>query len=671
MILSVHHIRKSFLEVPILTDITFHLEKGERTAIIGANGAGKTTLLRIITGELEADSGTVSFARGTSWGYLAQNQNIDSSNTIYEELLTVKKDLVEMENRIAQYEQLMTQLTGKELEEVIDEYNELLPKFRDANGYAYRGEITGILRGLGFDDEDFSKTIATLSGGQKTRVALARLLLEAPDIIFLDEPTNHLDIDALRWLETYLASYRGTVLIISHDRYFLDKAVTRVIEIENGQVRSFSGNYSFYAEQKKALREQAWHQYLSNQAEIRHQEEVIAKLKQFNREKSIKRAESRQKQLSKMSVVDKPFDLRDDMHLTLRPCIRSGREVMQVRHLAKAFGSNLLFEDLTFDLRRGEHVAIIGRNGSGKSTLLKILIGQLAADGGTIRFGTNVHLGYYDQEHHVLNDDNTLFEEISDECPSMTNTEIRSLLASFLFTGDDVFKRIADLSGGEKGRLSLAKLMLSEANFLLLDEPTNHLDMTSKEVLENALNSYEGTVLCVSHDRYFMNHTASRILSLTDHRLLDYPGCRDGEPAPDRYIGNYDYYVEKSSQAPETGNFLPRSGAAPAGIAPASPGAASLRGSAGPVKEPAAPPSAGDNYRRQKEEQAKLRRKQNELKKCEEEIMRLEERMAAIDEEMALPENCTNLSVLSELQKERADCEESLAALYGQWEELA
>ena len=661
MILSVHHISKAFLEVPVLTDITFHLEKGERAAVIGANGAGKTTLLRIITGELGADAGTVSFAKGTTWGYLAQNQNIDSANTIYEELLTVKKDLVEMENRIALCEQLMTQLTGHELDRVIEEYNELLPEFRDRNGYAYRGEITGILRGLGFQDEESGKSIATLSGGQKTRVALAKLLLEAPDVIFLDEPTNHLDIDALRWLETYLASYRGTVLIISHDRYFLDKAVNRVIEIENCRAQSFAGNYSAYAERKKALREQAWHQYLNNQAEIRRQEEVIAKLKQFNREKSIKRAESREKQLSKMTVTEKPFELRDDMRLTLRPCIRSGREVMQVRHLSKAFGDNVLFNDLSFDLRRGEHVAVIGRNGTGKSTLLKLLMGQLAADGGTVRFGTNVHPGYYDQEHHVLNERNTVFEEISNECPAMTNTEIRSLLASFLFTGEDVFKRIADLSGGEKGRVCLAKLMLSEANLLLLDEPTNHLDMTSKEVLENALNSYEGTVLCVSHDRYFMNRTASRILSLTDRMLLDYPGCRDDEPAPERFLGNYDFYLEKSAALQGTGKETPR---APSSAKAAAPADGSSRASMEAADGAAA-------YRRQKEEQARLRKKQSELKKCEEEILRLEERIASIDAEMSAPENGTNLALLTDLQKERSALEDTLTGLYETWEELS
>ena len=667
MILSVHHISKAFLEVPVLQDVTFHLERGDRAAIIGSNGAGKTTLLKIITGELAADEGTCAFSRGTTWGYLAQEQNIDSSNTIYEELLGVRQDIVQMEQKIATLEQLMEQLSGEELTAVIEEYQDLTQQFQRENGYAYRGEITGVLRGLGFPDEDFEKSIQMLSGGQKTRVALAKLLLKKPELIFLDEPTNHLDINAIRWLENYLASYRGTVLLVSHDRYFLDRTVTQVIEIENTRARLFAGNYTFYAAHKQALREQERHQYLNNQAQIRHQEEVIAKLKQFNREKSIKRAESREKQLSRIQVLDKPVEIRDDMRLVLKPCIRSGREVMQVRHIAKSFGENQLYCDLTFDIRRGEHVALIGGNGTGKSTLLKILIGQQSADAGTVHFGTNVHLGYYDQEHHVLNGENTLFEEISDAFPDMTNTEIRSLLASFLFTGEDVFKRIADLSGGEQGRVSLAKLMLSEANFLLLDEPTNHLDMTSREVLENALNSYEGTVLCVSHDRYFMNRTASRILSLQEGLLLDYPGCREGENAPDCYIGNYDYYLEKASQVEEM--LREQEKQRIAGSSP-SPHGAAVRGrdEGGPKTDSAA---GGEAYRLKKQEQARLRKQQNDLKRCEEEIEKLEARIAAIDAEMALPENCSDIARLHTLQKEKEADEETLAAWYEKWEALS
>lgn len=671
MIVSVQHISKAFLEVPVLTDISFHLEKGDRAAIVGINGAGKSTLLKIMMGELSADEGSVAFSRDASVGYLAQNQGLGMDGTIYEELLDVKKDLVELEQKIARDEHLMTQLTGAELGSVIEEYNDLLTRFQSGNGFSYKGEITGILRGLGFKDEEFDQPVSTLSGGQKTRVALAKLLLEKPDIILLDEPTNHLDIAAIRWLETYLANYKGTVLIVSHDRYFLDKTVNHIIEIENTHALVFNGNYSFYAEEKKKLRDQKWHQYLNNQAEIKHQEEVIAKLRQFNREKSIKRAESREKQLAKKEVIEKPFELRDDMRLTLKPCIRSGRDVMQVRHLSMGFEDKRLFDDITFDIQRGEHAAIIGNNGTGKSTLLKIIIGQLSPLSGTVRFGTNVHIGYYDQEHHVLTDSNTVFEEISDAHPDMTNTEIRSLLASFLFTGEDVFKRISDLSGGEKGRVSLAKLMLSEANFLILDEPTNHLDMVSKEVLENALNSYEGTVLYVSHDRYFMNRTASRILSLTDQLMLNYPGGQKDTQPPACYIGNYDYYLEKSAQVEsvlkadelrriqEEGNGL-------SGTAAAS----TPSGAQAPVPEKTAPGGSTD-YKRQKEEQARLRKLQNDLKKCEAEIAQIEEHSAAIDEEMARPENCTNLGKLSELQKEKSAGESRLEELYSRWEELS
>ncbi len=698
MILSVQHICKSFSEVPVLTDITFHLERGDRCAVVGINGAGKSTLLKIMTGEIKADEGAVSYARDTTLGYLAQNQDIGSGGTIYEELLSVKKELVELEKKIALDEELMTRLTGDELNRLIEEYNDRLARFRNENGFSYKGEITGVLRGLGFHDEEFGQPIHTLSGGQKTRVALAKLLLEKPDVILLDEPTNHLDIAAIRWLETYLANYKGTVLIVSHDRYFLDKTVNHIIEIENTRALMFHGNYSFYAEEKQKLREQQWHQYLNNQAELRHQEEVIAKLKQFNREKSIKRAESRQKQLAKKEVLEKPVELRDDMRLSLKPCIRSGRDVMQVRHLSMAFEDKRLFEDITFDLLRGEHAAIIGDNGTGKSTLLKIIIGQLQALSGTVRFGTNVHVGYYDQEHHVLNDANTVFEEIADAYPDMTNTEIRNLLASFLFTGEDVFKRIADLSGGEKGRVSLAKLMLSEANLLILDEPTNHLDMVSKEVLENALNSYEGTVLYVSHDRYFMNRTASRILSLTGQLMLNYPGGHAGEPAPACYLGNYDYYLEKAAQVEdalrrdEIRRIAEAAGKSPSEIAEAlgksetagkesdlqadrlSP--ASPAGEISPSREvsstsgtPAA--SGSQDYRKQKEEQAKLRKLQNDIKKCEAEIAQLEERNTGIDEEMALPENCTNLERLAALQKEKSANEERLETLYPKWEELS
>ena len=692
MIIACHHISKEFIDKTVLSDITFHLEKGDRAAIVGVNGAGKTTLLRIMAGEMEADQGSVTLSAGAKLGYLAQDQGLDASNTIYGEALEAKREIIEMEQQLSRYEQEMESVKGNALNELIESYTSLLHRFEMMNGYAYKGEIVGVLRGLGFSDDEFDKSIATLSGGQKTRVALARLLLQNPDVIMLDEPTNHLDLGSIRWLESYLASYRGTVLIVSHDRYFLDRTVTKVIEIENASATFFTGNYTVYAEKKKALRDQQRRAWLNNQAQIRHQEEVIAKLRQFNREKSIKRAESREKLLNKMDVVDKPFQLRDDMHLKLTPCIRSGREVLTVENLAKGFDGHMLFTGLGFHIRRGEHVALIGDNGTGKTTILKILNGLVGQDAGHIRLGTNVHIGYYDQEHHVLNDSNTVFEEIADAFPGMTNTEVRNLLASFLFTGDDVFKLIGELSGGEKGRVSLAKLMLSEANFLILDEPTNHLDIVSREVLENALNSYEGTVLYVSHDRYFINRTASRIMELTRQVLVNYPG-NNSENIPDKFIGNYDFYVEKSSQVGEklisglqsadaNGSFAGSEDSVQSGIRRyegEGSGQKAPSSATGAPKDRAAldnrsSRSAGggvEDWKTRKEEQARRRKIANDLKKCEDEIARLEAEGEGLDEEISLPENSTDPDKLRDLTAKREAVDETLSVLYEQWETLS
>lgn len=674
MILACHHISKEYPENIVLRDITFHLEKGDKAALIGINGAGKTTLLKIIMGEETADEGTVSFERDCSIGYLAQNQDLSSDRTVYEEVLSVKQYLIDMEKKLGEYERQMENLKGEALTETISVYTDLLHTFERENGYAYKGEVTGVLKGLGFSQAEYDQQVSTLSGGQRTRVALGKLLVQKPDLIMLDEPTNHLDMNSIRWLETYLSNYRGTVLIVSHDRYFLDRTVTKILELENGRCMQFGGNYSVYAERKKALREQQYHAYLNNQAQIRHQEEVIEKLRRFNREKSIKRAESREKLLQKTEVLEKPIDIKDDMHLIFTPCIKSGREVLSVEDLAKSYGSKQLFSGLSFKIRRGEHVALIGDNGTGKSTILGILNEVVSPDRGVIRLGTNVHIGYYDQEHHVLHDNKTVFEEISDEYPSMNNTQIRSLLASFLFTGEEVFKRIGDLSGGEKGRVSLARLMLSKANFLILDEPTNHLDLVSKEVLENALNSYEGTVLYVSHDRYFINHTASRILSLTRNVLLNYPG-NNAEKAPERFIGNYDFYLEKSSQVEDA--LLENAYRDGQGIAALS---ASASNTSGPKVTGASVP-AGEKqasgspekqtWAQQKEEQARQRKAANDLRKCEEKISSIEEEIASIDEKMALPENYSNAENLADLNRQKEQLEEELAGLYEQWESLS
>lgn len=642
MILSCQNISKAFVENQVLKNVSFHIEDHEKAAIVGINGAGKTTLLRIIVGEMTPDDGQVVLARDKTLGYLAQNSTVDTSHTIYEELLSVKADLLRLEEKIRECENNMKHAEGDALEDLMKQYTSLTHAFETGGGYLYRSELVGVLKGLGFTEDEFSKPVATLSGGQKTRVALGRLLLQNPDLIILDEPTNHLDMNSIAWLETYLLNYKGAVLIVSHDRYFLDRIAGKVIEIDQSKATTFMGNYSDYAVKKEQLRVAAWNAYMNQQREIKHQEEVIEKLKSFNREKSIKRAESREKMLDKIEVIEKPSEVRTDMKLTLTPRILSGNDVLTVEHLAKSFDSHKLFTDVNFEIKRGEHVAIIGDNGSGKTTLLKILNGLVPADQGTFRLGSNVEIGYYDQEHHVLHSEKTLFEEISDDYPYLNNTQIRNVLAAFLFTGEDVFKRISDLSGGERGRVSLAKLVLSNANFLILDEPTNHLDIMSKEILEDALNGYEGTILYVSHDRYFINRTAHRILDLTEGQFVS-------------YVGNYDYYLEKHDTVM-------------AAIEASTPQSADADNTAATK---AAESEVKLDWKAQKEEQARLRKKENDLKKCEEKIAELEARISEIDTEMSDPAIGTQVAKLQELSKEQTSCQEQLEKLYEQWEELA
>lgn len=642
MILSCQNISKAFVENQVLKNVSFHIEDHEKAAIVGINGAGKTTLLRIIVGEMTPDDGQVVLAKDKTLGYLAQNSTVDTSHTIYEELLSVKADLLRLEEKIRECENNMKHADGDALEDLMKQYTSLTHAFETGGGYLYRSELVGVLKGLGFTEDEFSKPVATLSGGQKTRVALGRLLLQNPDLIILDEPTNHLDMNSIAWLETYLLNYKGAVLIVSHDRYFLDRIAGKVIEIDQSKATTFMGNYSDYAVKKEQLRVAAWNAYMNQQREIKHQEDVIEKLKSFNREKSIKRAESREKMLDKIEVIEKPSEVRTDMKLTLTPRILSGNDVLTVEHLSKSFDSHKLFTDVNFEIKRGEHVAIIGDNGSGKTTLLKILNGLVPADQGTFRLGSNVEIGYYDQEHHVLHSEKTLFEEISDDYPYLNNTQIRNVLAAFLFTGEDVFKRISDLSGGERGRVSLAKLVLSNANFLILDEPTNHLDIMSKEILEDALNGYEGTILYVSHDRYFINRTAHRILDLTEGQFIS-------------YVGNYDYYLEKHDtvMAAIEAN-APQNADADSGVA-----------------AKAAESEVKLDWKAQKEEQARLRKKENDLKKCEEKIAELESRISEIDTEMSDPSIGTQVAKLQELSKEQTACQEQLEKLYEQWEELA
>lgn len=643
MILACHHISKSFGTDVILDDISFHIEEYEKAAIIGINGAGKSTLLKIIMNELAPDSGEVILAKGKTIGYLAQHHSRDSKRTIYEELLDVKKEVILLEERMAETEHAMKDAKGEELDQLLKSYARMRQSFEDQNGYAYRSEVVGVLKGLGFAEEDFNKEVHLLSGGQKTRVALGRLLLAKPDILLLDEPTNHLDMNSTAWLETFLMNYKGAVIIVAHDRYFLDKVVTKIIEIDHHQGLVFKGNYTDYAAKKAQLRDMQRKAWLNQQQEIAHQEAVITKLRSFNREKSIKRAESREKMLDKMERVDKPLEESDGMRIMLEPDTLSGNDVLFIENLTKSYDGEYLFQNVSMDIKRGERVALIGDNGTGKTTILKIINQLVPADRCDLRLGAKVHIGYYDQEHQVLHDDKSIFDEISDAYPNLNNTRIRNVLAAFLFTGDDVFKLIKELSGGERGRVSLAKLMLSHANFLILDEPTNHLDIQSREILEEALQNYTGTVLYVSHDRYFINQTATRILNLTEGGLNSYPG-------------NYDDYIEKkdSPSINSSGGFEP------------------VVSSERVQQIPETPQKTvgKDDYLRQKEEQAKERKRQNQIKKVEKRIDEIETRLAELDELMADPSVATDVKRLMEINAEHEDLDTELLELMEEWENL-
>ena len=632
MILSCNNISKSFGTDVIIKSCSFNIEDHEKAAIVGINGAGKSTLLKIITGIEPADTGLVTLAKDKTLGYLSQQQNLNSDNTIYDELLSVKHYILDMEAQLRRIENQMKSADDEALETLMKKYSDLNHEFELNNGYAYKSEITGVLKGLGFAEEDFTLNVNTLSGGQKTRVALGRLLLSKPDIILLDEPTNHLDMESISWLENYLLNYSGAVLIVAHDRYFLDKIVSKIIELDNGNATVFSGNYTDYASKKAILRNMQLKEYLNQQREIKHQEEVITKLKQFNREKSIKRAESREKMLNKMEFVDKPEILNDKMDIKLEPNVISGNDVLTVDNLTKGFDGTVLFDNICFQIKRGERVALIGSNGTGKTTILKLINGIIPADSGSIYLGAKVNIGYYDQEHHVLDPDKTIFDEIRDAYPDLNNTQIRNTLAAFLFTNEDVFKYIKDLSGGERGRVSLAKLMLSNANFLILDEPTNHLDITSKEILENALNSYTGTVLFVSHDRYFINSTATRIIELANKTVVN-------------YIGNYDYYLEKKDilgAKPITNNTSKSSSSAISKL----------------------------NWQEEKVKQAQQKKIKNEIKRTEERMALIEAEIEELDNMYADPAISSDTAKLMEIHTRKKALSKELDELYDKWGEL-
>ena len=636
MVLDCQSLSKSLGIKELFKNVSFHINDNEKAALIGVNGCGKTTLLKIIVGELSADSGQVIMSAGSRFSYLAQHQDIFGSLSLFDYVIDAKKDLLDIEAQLRQLEKDMPNAKGDELEHMMSRYSSLTHSFELENGYAVKSEVTGILKGLGFDEAEFDRPVSTLSGGQKTRLALGKSLLSKPDLLILDEPTNHLDISSTTWLENYLLNYQGAVLIVSHDRFFLDRIVSKVIEIDNKTAMSFEGNYTQFSEKKAVIRRAMYNAYVNQQQMIKHQEDVITKLKSFNREKSIKRAESREKALEKIERVDKPTETDVNMHLSLSPNTESGKDVLSVKGLTKTFDDLTLFSDQSFDVYRGERVALIGNNGTGKTTILKIINGLEKADSGTVTLGSRVHIGYYDQEHQVLNMDKTIFDEIHDTYPDMTETQIRNICAAFLFTGDDVFVKIKSLSGGERGRVSLAKLMLSEANFLILDEPTNHLDMYSREILEDALCAYTGTVLYVSHDRYFINRTATRILELDKNILIP-------------YIGNYDYYLEKKEEL---------TNAYTGGVSEQASEASAVSGSS-------------LDWKAQKEELAAKRKKENDIKKTEKAIDELEERISRINEEINLPENADDHVKLTKLTGQLLELQGELDSLYEKWEELS
>ncbi len=628
MILALNNVSKAFGTDVILEKISFHIEEKERVGIVGVNGAGKSTLFKIITGELSADEGEIVMPKTATLGYFSQSLEIDSQNTVYNELKTVFEPIMAIERQLRDMEAQMPLLKGEEYDVLMSRYAELSHKMEDMDGYSCESRLRGVIKGLGFSDEERDQPIYELSGGQKTRVALGKLLLAQPDILLLDEPTNHLDIEAIQWLEEYLRDYKGTLLIITHDRYFMDRVVGKIIEIENRKAVVYFGNYSHYAERKAADRKALLHRYINQQKEIKRQEEAIKTLKSFNREKSLKRARSKEKNLEKIERIEAPDNLPDTMRLTIKPKKESGNDVLFVNDIAMAFDNQPLFDNISFDIKKGEKAALIGPNGIGKTTLFRIILERLEPTGGSFKKGANVVIGYYDQEQEDLSLDKTIFDEISDTYPNLTNTEIRNVLAAFVFTGDDVFKTINTLSGGEKGRVALAKIMLSNANFLILDEPTNHLDISSKEILEQALKSYEGTVLYISHDRYFINATAGKIIEMQKDKAVT-------------YNGSYDYYLEKKAALKET-----------------------------KTAEVTAETENKLDWKKQKEMQSQQRKHENAIKRLSQKIEETENKIDELTALLETEEICTDFVRSQEIYGEKETLEEKLMELYEEWEEL-
>ncbi|MBQ9632242.1 MAG: ABC-F family ATP-binding cassette domain-containing protein [Lachnospiraceae bacterium] len=631
-VLSVSNLKKEYGERVLFQKLSFQLSDSQRLAVVGSNGCGKSTLLNIIAGELEETEGSCQLRADSTIGYLAQYQDTQVDfDDIYSYVLSVRQDILDMEARLYKLEKQMSD--KGELLGVLDEYHTLSHIFDTEGGHSYRSEAAGVLKGLGFSDEDMTKSLYELSGGQKTRVNLARLLLKKPDVLLLDEPVNHLDMASIEWLEGFLIGYKKGVIMVAHDRYFLDRVATDVLDLGVRTPRLYHGNYSVFVAQKREQEKAYRKAYEKQQNEIRHQEEVIRKLKQFNREKSIRRAESRQKKLDAMEVMDNPEKEAEHMRFALRPDTMSGKDVLSVEGLSKSFDGQTLFRELGFHVTRGERVALIGDNGCGKTTILKIINEVLPPDAGVVRIGAGVSIAYFDQEQQNLNEGRTLFEELKEAYAGLTDTRIRNVLAAFLFKEDDAFKYISELSGGERGRISLCKLMLSGANFLILDEPTNHLDMESKEILGNALLAYEGTVLYVSHDRYFINQTAQRILELTHEK-----GLRE-------FLGNYDYYIQKR-------DILQAAGTGKSGVASKT------------------ETSSKEDWKRKKEESAKARKLENDRNRLEQEIEELEGRIEEIDALFLDEAVATDSERLYALSGEQEELRGKLEEMYEEWEVL-
>lgn len=635
IILSCNNLTKSFGVESILENISFTVNEGDKIGVIGVNGTGKTTLFKIISGIYGYDSGEIYTSKDCEIGYLEQNTNFYSDNTIFTEVLEVFSDLIKMEEDLRKMEceisDKSSETNSPDLQKLMDNYSHKLELFQNSNGYGYKSEAKGVLKGLGFNDDELEKPIKILSGGEKTRVLLAKLLLKKPTLLLLDEPTNHLDSDALEWLELFLKQYKGTVILISHDRYFLDQSVNRIFEIHNKKLKAYNGNYSYYVEKSAIDKEIERKTYEDQQKEIKKQEESIERLKAYGREKHLKRARSKEKALSKIEVLDKPDGERKRAKIKFIPAVESGNDVLAVRDVEMSFPDKVLFKDLNLDIYRGEKVALIGPNGAGKSTLFKIIMNELEPIQGAVKFGTNVNTAYFHQEQKTLNLDNTVIDEIWDANPHLTQTEVRNMLGAFLFENEDVFKRISSLSGGERARVAILKLILSQSNFLLLDEPTNHLDIDSKEVLEEALVNYTGTIFTISHDRYFLNKVVDKILVLDENGVTE-------------YLGNYDYYIEKKRQLSEMNKEE--------------------------NTETKTKTQLKEEKRKEKEQREIERRSKNKIKKLEDDIEQTEKKIAGLDMMLCQEEIYSNPEKSKEVNLEKSELENKLSSLYEKWEQI-